>query len=178
VSGARARVFFALWPEDEVRAALAQAGVHAQAECGGRATASDKIHLTLFFVGDIERSRVAALEACASRVAADPFELDMSTLGYWRHNRIVWAGARHCPGELATLVDNLSLNLAGEGIRGEDRAYVPHVTLVRNARRAPVRSALEAPVWKARELVLVESVRAAGVVRYEIVGGWPLGRSV
>ena len=178
MSAWRARVFFALWPDDDVRAALANAGAHAQAECGGRATAPDKIHLTLFFVGDIERSRIAALEACASRVAAAPFGLDMSALGYWRHNRIVWAGARHCPGELGTLVHDLSLSLAGEGIRGEDRPYVPHVTLVRNARQAPMRSALEAPVWKARELVLVESVRAAGVSRYAILAKWPLGRPV
>ena len=35
-----------------------------------------------------------------TRVAADAFELDLSVLGYWRHNRIVWAGTAHTPAPL------------------------------------------------------------------------------
>ena len=74
----RARVFFALWPDAPVRDALSQAGAVAQAECGGKATPSDKIHLTLVFIGDVERSSIAALRECADRVEAEPFELPQS----------------------------------------------------------------------------------------------------
>ena len=140
-----------------MRAALAEAAVRAQAECGGRATAAAKIHVTLFFVGDVERSRIAELDACAAAVAATPFELDMSALGYWRHNRIVWAGARGTPEALRVLVARLASNLSALGFKGEDRPYVAHATLVRNARRAPAAVALDVPSLAAREFALVES---------------------
>ncbi len=173
-----ARVFFALWPDAAVRDALSDVAVRLQAQCGGRATARDKIHLTLFFVGDIERARIGALESCASAVAASRIELDMNELGYWRHNRIVWAGASACPSELTQLVSALTHNLADEGLRGEDRPYAAHVTLVRNARRAPLRTVIDSPVWHAQAFVLVESVRGAHGSSYEVIGRWPLARPV
>ena len=168
----RARVFFALWPDDEVRAALADVAARAHAQCGGRVTASAKIHLTLFFVGTIERERIAELEACAKEVAAAPFELELDVLGHWRHNRIVWAGTRQTPAALAALVDTLTRSLARAGYRGEDRPYAPHVTLVRDARRAPDGLALDVPRWRAADFALVES--AAGGSRYDVLARWPL----
>jgi 2'-5' RNA ligase len=172
--GARTRVFFALWPDLSVRSVLAQVAAEAQAECGGRATPLPKLHVTLFFVGDVERARIGALESCAGTVRAGSFELDMSVLGYWRHNRIVWAGARRSPAALGSLVAQLTANLALAGMAAEDRPYVPHVTLVRNARAATTHTRLNPPVWDVREFVLVESVRAASASRYDVLARWPL----
>jgi 2'-5' RNA ligase len=169
-----ARVFFALWPDASVRAALSGAAVEAQVECDGRATAAEKIHLTLFFVGTVECARLPRIEQCAASLTGRPFTLDMRVLGYWRHNRIVWAGADACSPELSRLVAALTKNLAEEGIEAEDRPYVPHVTLLRNARRAPSRKAIEVPGWDASELVLVESVPAQRGVRYDIMARYPL----
>lgn len=163
-------MFFAIWPDDPVRDALATAALDAREACGGRATAAPKIHLTLFFVGEIERARIPELEACASAVEATAFALDLDVLGYWRHNRIVWAGTRSAPPALVGLAAALTAKLAAAGYRGEDRLYVPHVTLVRNARQAPPTPALEAPAWGVREFVLVES--AGG--RYEPLSRWGL----
>ena len=173
-AGGRARVFFAIRPEEPVREALAAAALRAREECGGRATARPKIHLTLFFVGEVERSRIPELEACAAAVTAPAFELSTDVLGYWRHNRIVWAGTRSAPPALSILVAALTAKLAEIGYRGEDRPYVPHVTLVRNARSAPRNAALDAPQWDVREFVLVESAEG----RYEPLAGWPLPRSL
>jgi 2'-5' RNA ligase len=168
----RARVFFALWPDSPVRAALADAAERAHAECGGRITAREKIHLTLFFVGGIDRSRIAELETCAQRVTAASFDLDLDVLGYWRHNRIVWAGTRETPAALSALMSGLTRSLELAGYRGEDRPYAPHVTLVRNAKHAPRETALAVPRWRAREFVLVES--AGGGTRYDVLAQWPL----
>ncbi|HEX2825453.1 MAG TPA: RNA 2',3'-cyclic phosphodiesterase [Burkholderiales bacterium] len=169
-AGERARVFFALWPEDAVRAALSAAAVRAQAECAGRATAAARIHLTLFFVGGVARSDLTTLAECAASVAGRPFELATDVLGYWRHNRIVWAGARETPSALTSLVADLTAALAAAGYRGEDRPYAPHVTLVRNARRPPRTADVAAPRWSARDFVLAES--AGG--RYDVLARWPL----
>ncbi|HEV7394758.1 MAG TPA: RNA 2',3'-cyclic phosphodiesterase [Burkholderiales bacterium] len=173
----RARVFFALWPDVEVTRALAAAGSVAQEECGGRVIAADKLHMTLFFVGDIERTRLASLQELASSIDGAAFELDINTIAYWRHNRIVWAGTQHCPGELARLVDRLREGLSTDGIKGEDRPYAPHVTLVRDAERAPQRKRLEPFAWRADDFVLVESVPVHGRVRYDVIGRWHLAAS-
>jgi 2'-5' RNA ligase len=169
-----ARVFFALWPEADVAQALAAAAREAQAECGGRATAPEKIHLTLFFVGDVERERVVSLQALACSLRTDAFSLDVNAIDYWRHNRIVWGGPRHWPHALAMLVAELQEHLSAEGIKSDERPYVPHVTLVRNARRAPKRRTLGPLAWHADDFVLVESVPAGSGVRYDVIGRWPL----
>lgn len=168
-----ARVFFALWPCEEVRAALAALAREVQAECGGRATRPDTIHLTLFFVGAIERTRIAALQTIASTVSGAPFELVIDRLGYFRRARVAWAGAV-CPPPLASLVVQLTEKLAAEGIAGEDRPYVPHITLSREAARKPACESIVPVIWRAHEFVLVESVTRAGGVSYEIIERWAL----
>ena len=170
----RARLFFALWPDAAVREALAAAARDAQTGCGGRATAPDKLHMTLFFVGDIERSRVETLKTLAGAIEGRPFELAISAVGYWRHNRIVWAGSARCPSQLAALVADLQGKLSPAGMCTEDRPFLPHVTLVRNARHPPRKKAIIPLVWSAHDFVLVESAPARGGVSYEVISRWPL----
>jgi 2'-5' RNA ligase len=169
-----ARLFFALWPEARLQSALAGLAADIQAQCGGRATPSEKIHITLFYVGDIDRERVPALKAIAAAVAVSRFELDLNRIGYWRQNRIVWAGARDCPEALAALAQQLQQRLLVEGVQAEDRPYVPHVTLVRNAQRFPQRKDVGPLTWEVREFALVESAPAGAGVRYDVVARWPL----
>jgi len=170
----RARLFFALWPDDSVRSALAALARDAQAECGGRAIARENLHLTLFFVGPFDRARIAALERAAGSLRTTTFELVLDRLGYWPHNRIVWTGATQCPAVLAALATDLRAALAHEGIAGETRPYVPHLTLVRNAERKPAARRLPACHWAASELALVESVPVSGGVRYDVTHAWSL----
>jgi 2'-5' RNA ligase len=167
------RVFFALWPDAEVRDALAVLARGVQSECGGRATRADKIHLTLFFVGHVERSRLPRLHAAAQAVRSVPFDLVIDRLGYFRRARIAWAGAASPPA-LASLVAGLTEKLAVEGIAGEDRPFVPHITLAREALRKPTDTSIEPVVWHARDFVLVESQRVSDG-SYEILERWKLG---
>jgi 2'-5' RNA ligase len=170
----RARLFFALWPERSVQAALGTLAAQAQAQCGGRAIVQDNIHLTLFFVGAFERARIGTLERAAASVERAPFELMFDRLGYWRHNRIVWAGVGESPPALSRLAFTLSAALARIGLRGEERPYVPHVTLVRNAARKPARTQIEPCTWGVNDFVLMESVPAANGVRYQPLAAWTL----
>jgi RNA 2',3'-cyclic 3'-phosphodiesterase len=170
----RARLFFALWPSTDVQARLAALAGEARAQCGGRAMAQENIHLTLFFVGSTERTRIPALERAAGHARAQPFSLVIDRLGYWRHNQIVWAGATQTPRELAELAATLRVALAAEGVAGEERPYVPHVTLVRDAERKPAQSGIDPCAWPADDFVLVESVSVQGGVRYEPRARWPL----
>ncbi|HUP95920.1 MAG TPA: RNA 2',3'-cyclic phosphodiesterase [Burkholderiales bacterium] len=169
----RARVFFALWPDMDVRDSLAGVAQECKLECGGRRTPAEKLHITLFFVGDVERATVPRLQSIAGAMSAASFRLDVTELGLWRHNRIVWAGSKSAPPALATLVSDLTRGLAAVGVRSEDRPYVPHVTLLRNARAAPGHTRIAPIAWHAHEFVLVESVAAGGASRYEVIARWP-----
>jgi 2'-5' RNA ligase len=172
----RARVFFALWPQPKLQAALGTLAEHVQAQCGGRATPAEKTHVTLFFVGAIGPEGLANLESSASAVpTGSSFDLELDTLGYWKHNRIVWVGATRCPAALLTLAANLRQRLVAQGLSAEDRPYVPHVTMVRNASRAPQARRISALEWRVHDFVLVESVpTASGGVRYDVMRRWPL----
>ena len=171
-----ARLFFALWPGPAVRDALSAIARDVQAQCGGRATRPEKLHLTLFFLGDVERTRLAEVQAAAAARRAARFDLVLDRLGYFRRARIAWLGAEDCPPALTSLVARLTRNLARAGIEGEDRPYVPHITLAREAARQPGGIVFDPVIWPADAFVLVESVRGRSGPTYEIVERWQLAQ--
>lgn len=171
--GGAARVFFALWPAPSVRDELARWGQQAQRECGGRATPKDKLHLTLAFLGDVEAGRLGELKSAAATIAAQPFEFVIDQLGYWRHNRIIWAAPVTVPAALAALVAALESALSTAGYSFDQRQYAAHITLVRNARRATEFSPVPLR-WEVDEFALVSSTLTGQGSQYEIIGRWPL----
>jgi RNA 2',3'-cyclic 3'-phosphodiesterase len=175
VTGDVARVFFAAWPPPGVQQTLGDIARQAEPECGGRAVPAGNIHLTLLFIGDVPRAAVAGLETLGATVTAPRFDLVVDRLEYWRHNRILWAGVEQCPQALAELVERLQQPAAAAGYRTERRPYVPHVTLQRDARRAPAVARIRVD-WPVTELALVESApRERGRV-YEVLRRWPLAQ--
>jgi len=169
-----ARLFFAAWPSPELQEALGKLAQGLKRECGGRAIPAHNIHLTLAFLGDVGRDRLARIEEIAAAIAGQRFELNVTRVEYWRHNRTVWAGVEHCPAALQTLAAALEQALSPEGFRFDRRPYVPHITLLRDARRAPATAAMPAVSWRVHEFALVESVpRERGRV-YEVLRDWPL----
>lgn len=168
------RLFFALWPDDGVRGALARTASALKRECGGRAVPAGNIHLTLVFLGNVETARVPEVCACASGVVTPVFGMTIDVLEYWRRNRIVCAAPRDCPDSLRALVVRLERALMAGGLRFDARPYVPHITLLREALRAPVVATLPEVAWQARDFVLVQSARRDGGSVYEVIGRWPL----
>lgn len=171
-----ARLFFALWPDAAIQHALGRLGRALQRQCGGRPLPPRNIHLTLAFLGEVARERVAELEALAAAVRSPRFSFDVDCVEYWRHNRIVWAGVTRCPAALPTLVQGLEQGLSAAGFSVEKHSsYVPHVTLLRDARRAPAGAAMQAVAWPVASFSLVESVPRDGRRAYEVLREWPLG---
>lgn len=167
------RLFFAVWPDEAAARALAAAAREAHAGCGGRTMGRETLHLTLAFLGELDEARQAEAMAVAAAIRAAPFDLCLDRLGYWKHNRILWAGG-DCP-PLAALAAGLNRGLTGAGFRLDRRDFAAHLTLLRNA-RCPALPSLAAPVaWPVREFVLARSRLAREGAAYEIVGRWPLG---
>ncbi len=154
------RLFFALWPPQPTARALAQWAGEVQRQSGGRTAAEEKIHLTLAFLGEADRSRAVR---AAGRVEGVKLELKIDEAKYWTHNRIVWVGPRQMPPELKALVHSLQGELKMQGFILEDRPFAAHVTLVRKANPPKSIPPLPAVEWPAGEFALVRS--AGG--RYE-----------
>jgi 2'-5' RNA ligase len=167
------RLFFALWPDDAARAALANWSRRIHRVTGGRPTRAETIHQTLAFLGDCEPARLAEVEAAAGRVHPRRFELLLDRAGVWNHNHIAWAGTSAVPPELDALVAELRAALAEVRFAFERRPFVPHITLVRKARPGDVLPALEPIRWPVAGFVLVRSVLRPDGSDYALQGRWP-----
>ena len=171
------RLFLALWPDEAVARALDAAGLEAHRLCGGRRMRRDTLHLTLAFIGDVPETRLSGLVEALGAVAGEAFRLEVDKLGYWRHNRIVWAGCAGRPAALDRLVADLRRSLSALGLPADDTPFVPHVSLLRKAVEAGALPALGPIAWPAAEFVLMESCLSDAGARYRRIAGWRLGAS-
>jgi RNA 2',3'-cyclic 3'-phosphodiesterase len=173
-AGRTVRLFFALWPDDAARAALGRLAQALHRECGGRAMATRNIHLTLVFLGNVEADCVPGLRAIADAIIAPRFELVVDRIGYWRHNRLAWAGPQACPDALRALVADLEGSLKKSGFHCDERAYAAHITLLRDVHSAPAMRTVAAIPWRIADFALVQSLRRDNSTVYEPLQRWPL----
>ena len=165
-------MFFALWPDEEVRAQLARWARELHALCGGRPTRPENLHVTLAFLGGIEEARVAEVERAGDTVGPRACPLILDEPGYWKHKRIAWAGASVVPPELEALVSELRGALAKSQIRFDAKSFVSHVTLLRDAREPPAMPPLAPIEWRLDGFALVQSVTRPQGSRYEVLKSW------
>lgn len=141
---------------------------------------TDKLHLTLKFLGEVEAARAATLTAAAARAAAEvaPFELTLQGTGGFplgRNPRVLWLGVIDPSGQLKLLQRRLEDACAAAGFPREERLFHAHVTLARirtvnaTARRLARYHEMTgfAPVpWTVHELLVMRSELAPGGSRY------------
>jgi RNA 2',3'-cyclic 3'-phosphodiesterase len=172
---ARTRMFFALWPDESVRLALARAAMVIPPGDAARASwvRTERYHLTLAFLGEIEPRQAEAAERAASEIRVRPFRLQLDTVGHFEGPNVVWIGPQGLPAELTQLKAELDRELLRFGLPVVAGKFTPHVTCMRGVREAP-----DAPPvridWTVSEFVLVKSVLKPGMSRYKIVQRWPL----
>jgi 2'-5' RNA ligase len=170
------RVFFALWPEEAVARALADAATAPPGSCAGRRLPQESLHMTLAFIGRVDAAQLRLLKEIAAQMTTPVFQVVLDQLVWWRRRRMVWAGAATAPMALDALVSNLAAGLCSAGFPVEKRPFAAHVTLMRNARCAEV-PALSAPVsWPVSEFVLAESLLQPQGAVYRPLGRYPLQR--
>jgi len=56
----------------------------------------------------------------------------------------------------------------------EERAYVPHITLLRSAPRGAEAHNFQPIDWRIAEFVLVQSALGRGAAAYDVIGRWPI----
>lgn len=173
------RVFFAIWPDDGVRKQLAGLAeqLREAALCSGRKTKAENIHLTLVFVGEVDASKLGALCRVADEIkdsSACAFDFALEKIRHWKRNRIVYASTVEIPQGLINLVSTLTDALSAAGFSLEQRAYKPHVTLMRDALCQSLPELAEPITWRVREWMLVKSEQTGDGPVYTPMGRWPL----
>lgn len=168
------RLFFALWPDEPLRATLAGRFPDLVRGLSGKPQRPDQWHVTLEFLGEVPADRHAALHRAAGRVQADPVVVSFDGLDHWRKPQVYCLAASQTPAPLVELVRRLRVALAEEGFTPEAREFRPHVTLARKVPEAR-RGRLEPPLaWPADRFALVRSVTDPAGSRYEPLHWWNL----
>jgi 2'-5' RNA ligase len=145
-----------------------------QRTSAGRLVRAENLHLTLAFIGEADERARVLLGQLGAAVRGEAFELELDQVGYWPHNRIVFAAAGVVPPPLGALVQRLSGELAANGFRVDARPFAAHVTLLRDVRRAPGFAPPAALRWRVHELVLLESLRLEAKLVYRPAERWTL----
>ena len=171
------RLFFALWPTEEVRAPLAAA---AQAHAAlGRVIAARNLHVTAAFLGAVPEERVARVRESAQSVQkltfGGNFMLHLERIEFWRRSHLLCLTAERTPPELLSIVEGLRAGLLECGFELRDHeTFRPHVTLVRDVARGPAARVVAPVRWPVESFVLVESKVGQRGSQYTVLDEWPL----
>ncbi|RPJ60962.1 MAG: RNA 2',3'-cyclic phosphodiesterase [Acidobacteria bacterium] len=130
------RSFVAVGLPEEVRSRLEQHGKELKSlGLYGSYPKADSFHLTLKFLGNIPEQKVDPIGAALERVVAGitPFRLEVRGLGAFPNPssaRVVWIGFEQSE-PLSLLQERVEQALADLDFSREERAFRPHLTLVR-----------------------------------------------
>lgn len=164
------RLFFALWPDPVLKAAIAFAARTPARAVSGRRVRDEFLHLTLLFLGEVAADAEARLAAAAQDVRAPPFEIVLDRVGGFFRARVLWIGPSQAPAALGELRRQLEAAAGTAGVAFDAKPLVPHVTCYRDVRRALEPAPIEPLRWAVRDFALVHS--AGG--QYHVVSQWPL----
>jgi len=154
-SGSTTRLFLALWPDPGVRQLLVQWRDAWTWPRGAAPVQTDKLHVTLHFLGGLPSERLSEL-LDGFDVPFAPFRLDLNQAALW-HNGIAVLEPDATPSGLAGLHARLADALVTLGLQPEARRYRPHVTMARRATGATVPQDGPPVAWDVRGYALVES---------------------
>ncbi|RJY08894.1 RNA 2',3'-cyclic phosphodiesterase [Aurantiacibacter aquimixticola] len=124
------RLFVALPLPEPIREALLDT---MEGISGARWQDADNLHITLRFVGEVDRHTTADLETALETVPFAPFSIALSGVGHFeghKRARAIWAGVTP-NSALADLQHSVEMACRRAGLRAENRKFVPHVTLAR-----------------------------------------------
>lgn len=175
------RLFVAIRPPAPVRTRLLtlMGGV-----AGARWQDDEQLHLTLRFIGEVDRRRAEDVDAALGGVLHAPFELTLEGVRSFERRgapTVLWAGV--APQEpLRSLHKKTDQAIARTGLDAEHRAYQPHITLARLPRGAggigpflEAAGGLSGPAFAVEDFCLYESRLTPAGAAYTILERYRLG---
>ena len=179
------RLFFALWPDEEQRAALVGAAARIVRHCGGRPVSGENLHITLAFLGSVPEPRVPELGAIARRAAATfrgavPIAVSLETLAHWSKAQVLTVLGRDDEAQAAasgapTLARTLSDETAAAGFSPDLKPFRLHVTVARKVPHPPRSCDMRKVEWSFDAFALIESRTLPEGPVYSVVESYVLG---
>ncbi|HEX5238716.1 MAG TPA: RNA 2',3'-cyclic phosphodiesterase [Sphingomicrobium sp.] len=174
------RLFVAIRPPEPVRDLLIDAmddGADFRWQNDGQ------LHLTLRFIGEVERPLAEDIASALATIRAAPFELRVSGVGRFdqRNSGALWA-AIEPKAPVAALAAKVERACQSVGLEPERRAFHPHITLARwkGRRTREVHDFLEharglsSEPFRVDRFILFESRLSRHGAHYEEVASYPL----
>lgn len=163
------RLFVAVRPPTAVRNAVL---AHLGGVSAARWQDDDQLHLTLRFIGEVDRHAAADIADALAEVRHPPIAARLGSIGTFTTRgrpHALWIGVEPVAA-LTTLHHKVDQSLVRAGIPSDARAFVPHITLARLNRTAGpvagfVARKVPAATFTIASLTLFESnlTRAAAV---------------
>lgn len=162
------RVFFALWPDNDVRLELVKAfNISGFSKLTGQNFRPDNLHLTLHFLGNVSEDKFNCIMDVAEQLESKPFELLLNKFSVFKKAKIFYMGMTDVPDALVSLQSQLGGLLRACDFQAESRTYTPHVTLKRKIQQYEISEKPQEIFWHVEQFALVESVLVEGGVVYK-----------
>jgi 2'-5' RNA ligase len=164
------RLFFALWPDDEVRGQCVNL-IRTMICKEGKAVAPANLHVTLTFLGNVDAATELLVTEAAAEIPVTQMAITFDKIDFWRKPRILCLSSENPDPAVVSLAMSLTAMAAEFGVSVDERPFAPHVTLVRKAKR-PVQVEFEPIIWSADSFCLVESCTLPEGVEYRVIKRW------
>lgn len=167
------RLFFALWPDQVTRQSIVKKTKPLLVDIPNKITPAN-FHVTLAFIGYVEKSQLSCYRQAADAVCAERFVLRLNTTGFFPQAKMFWLGCKSVNPELKHLVSKLNDELGFCDYTADQRPYTPHVSLARKYNQSSLFEFNDEIEWQVNSFSLIESRSTNGGVEYHELYSWLL----
>ena len=175
------RLFVGIRPPRAIRAHLITTLCGAE---GARWQDEEQLHITLRYIGEVERPVAEDVAAVLGQIRADAFDLSVGGVGLFDtrrgYPRALWAGVRPHDA-LDDLHRKVDRAIVRTGLPPEGRAYLPHITLARIGKGGAMvdpwlgtHAGLASEPFRVTHFLLFESHLGREGARYEAIARYAL----
>jgi 2'-5' RNA ligase len=166
-----ARLFFALWPDNKTQSSLYHVARQFKNE-KIRLVKKSNLHITLEFLGEVSEYDKQQLIEKSNHIQVEPFEIELTNVGWWKKPGVLWIGPQHLPQALTNLVESIKQIVEQQGLETDKRSYQPHVTVARKVKQVQLTKQSFAIRWQVNSFALIESKSTDRGVAYQLIQQW------
>jgi 2'-5' RNA ligase len=144
------------------------------------------LHVTLKFIGEVTDAKLDGIRGALAKIRGDgPLDVQIRGIGFFpdeEQTTVLWTGLA-AKANLPSLVGAIDSALLSQGIKKENRPFVPHLTLARFAPPGIQKKLLAAikqngerefGPFQAREFHLIESKLKSAGAEYTSLASFPI----
>jgi len=170
------RLFFALWPTSSISTSIKSNTTRLKKTVKGKFVTPENWHITLAFLGNVDKRTKDCLINKAAQLQCAAFELEFENVMYFKKTHILSYGVHQKTDltKLNFLVDECKRVQHVCGLKSEGREFKPHITVARKVKELNDGLIIDPILWQANEFVLVRSELLEQGSVYNVLERWPL----